>query len=115
VIGYKNSPTYVQRQINRLLRPFRQFTKAYVNDIIIYSKTLNNHVSYLRQVFTLLNKTNISINPTKAFIGYPSIQLLGQKVDSLGLSTAEDKLRAITALSFPITLSQLEIYLGFTG
>jgi len=95
----------VQRQINRLLRPFRQFAKVYVDDIIIHSKTLDNHVSHLRQVFTLLDKTNISINPAKAFIGYPSVQLLGQKVDSLGLSTAEDKLRAIAALSFPTTLS----------
>ena len=57
----------------------------------------------------------ISVNPQKAYLGYPSIQLLGQKVDSLGLWTAEDKLQAISKLSFPTTLAKLETYLGMTG
>ena len=43
------------------------------------------------------------------------MRLLGQKVDSLGLATAEDKLAAIAKLKFPTTLRQLETYLGLTG
>ncbi len=39
VMGYKNSPAYVQRQIDRLLRAFRQFARAYVDDIVIFSRT----------------------------------------------------------------------------
>ena len=115
VMGYKNSPAYVQRQIDRLLRPYKRFANAYVDDIVIHSRCLEDHVAHLRQVFRLLNDVNISINPAKAYVGYPSVQLLGQKVDSFGLSTAEDKLKAIAALSFPATLSQLETYLGLTG
>ena len=57
----------------------------------------------------------ISINPAKAFIGFPSIRLLGQHVDSLGLSTAAEKLEAIANLEFPKTLQQLETYLSLTG
>lgn len=41
--------------------------------------------------------------------------LLGQRVDSLGLTTAEDKLRAIRLLIYPETLGALEYYLGLTG
>lgn len=41
--------------------------------------------------------------------------LLGQKVDSLGLATAKEKLQAIYKLKFPRTLRQLEHYLGLTG
>ena len=115
VMGYKNSPAYVQRQIDRLLRALRKFARAYVDDVVVFSKTLEEHVDHLRQVFALFSKYGISINPAKAFLGYPSVQLLGQKVDSLGLYTAEDKLRAISKLRFPSTLSQLEIYLGLTG
>src|SRR5436189_4309518 len=58
---------------------------------------------------------NISVNPKKAFLGYPSIRILGQHVDSLGLSTDAEKLEAISRLEFPETLKQLEIYLGLTG
>lgn len=115
VMGYKNSPSYVQRQIDRILRPYRHCARAYVDDIVIFSRTLEDHVRQLRQIFGVLRSNNISIKPTKAFIGYPSVQLLGQKVDSLGLATTEEKLKAIAKLKFPRTLRQLEHYLGLTG
>lgn len=115
VMGYKNSPSYVQRQIDRVLRAYRKFARAYIDDIVIFSRTLEEHVVHLRQVFDVLKKNNISVKPTKAFIGYPSVRLLGQKVDSLGLATTEEKLAAIAKLKFPTTLRQLETYLALTG
>lgn len=115
VMGYKNSPAYVQRQIDRILREHRDYARAYVDDVVIHSATLEDHVKHLRAVFSLFAKYNISINPTKAFLGYPSVKLLGQKVDSFGLSTDEEKIRAIASLTFPHTLNALEHYLGLTG
>ena len=115
VMGYKNSPAYVQRQIDRLLRDYKVYARAYIDDVVIYSETLEEHVKHLRAIFGLFAKFNISINSKKAFLGYPSVNLLGQKVDSLGLSTSDEKLKAISRLSFPHTLSLLETYLGMTG
>lgn len=66
-------------------------------------------------MFTTLNQRNIRLAPSKSFIGYPSLRLLGQKVDALGLSIAEEKLAAISQLEFPTTLKNLETYLGMTG
>jgi hypothetical protein len=57
----------------------------------------------------------ISVKPTKIFLGYPLVQLLGQYVDSLGLVTTADKLEAIAKLKFPGILKELEYYLGLTG
>lgn len=115
VMGYKNSPAYVQRQIDRLLRRFRRFARAYVDDIVIFSKTAEEHAQHLRSVFAMLQHNNISIKPSKAFLGYPSVALLGQKVDSFGLSTSVEKLKAIAKIQFPKTLRLLETYLGLTG
>ena len=115
VMGYRNSPAYVQRRIDTILRPCRAYARAYVDDICIFSKSLREHIAHLREVFKILNSYNISLKPTKAFIGYPSVQLLGQRVDALELTTAQDKLEAITALEFPKTLKALETYLGMTG
>ncbi len=115
VMGYKNSPAYVQRQIDRLLRPHRQYARAYIDDVVIHSATLEDHVKHLRAVLGLFAKFNVSVNPKKAFIGYPSVKLLGQKVNSFGLATDEEKLKAIASLKFPYTLNALEHYLGFTG
>ena len=115
VMGYKGSIAYVQREIDRVLRPYRNFARVYVDDVVIASKTLKEHVEHLHQVFSLFVQKGISVKPTKSYIGYPSVKLLGQRVDSLGLSTAEEKLEAISKLQFPLTLSALETYLGLTG
>lgn len=115
VMSYRNSLAYVQRRIDIILRPCRIFARAYVDDICIFSKSLQEHIVHLREVFRILNSYNIGLKPSKAFIGYPSVQLLGQRVDALGMTTAKEKLEAITALEFPKTLKGLETYLGMTG
>lgn len=115
LMGYKGSPPYVQRQTDKLLRPLQGFAKAYVDDMITYSKTLEEHIDHLRRLFRLCREKRITLSPTKSFLGYPSVMLLGQRVDSLGMSTSAEKIRAIQALIFPANLRDLEIYLGLTG
>ena len=115
LMGYKGSPPYVQRQTDAMLRPFKHFAKAFVDDIIIYSRTLKEHLFHLRQIFELFRHKRVSLSPTKTFIGYPSVTLLGQRVDGLGMSTSQEKIQAISDLRFPETLRDLEIFLGLTG
>lgn len=115
VMGFRNSVAYVQRQIDQLLRPCRAFARAYVDDIVIFSRTSKEHALHLTEVFEILVQRRITLSPKKSYICYPTIKLLGQKVDALGLATDEEKLRAITNLDFPRTLRQLETYLGLTG
>lgn len=53
VMNYKNSLSYIQKQIDNLLKSFRQFARAYVDDIVVFSKTLEEHERYLHKVFEL--------------------------------------------------------------
>ena len=114
VMGCMNSIAYVQRQIDRILRPL-PYAKAYIDDIVSGAKKFHEYLSNLRELFTVLVQYNVSISPKKTFLGYPSVNLLGRHVDSLGLATAEDKLAAIKGLTYPTTLGKLEHYLGLTG
>jgi len=115
LMGYKGSPPYVQRQTDAMLRPLREFARAFVDDIVVFSHTLEAHLHHLRQLFTLLRSKNVSLAPSKSYLGYPSVLLLGQRVDSLGMTTSEEKIHAITSLRFPATLRELETFLGLTG
>ena len=56
VIKYKNSSTYVQRQINRFLRKFRKFVRVYVNDIVIFFYIKAKHEIHFREIFSVLMK-----------------------------------------------------------
>ena len=115
LMGYKGSPPYVQRQTDNMLRPFYDFARAYIDDIVVFSQTLDEHLEHLRKIFRLCEVRRITLSPNKSFLGYPTVTLLGQRVDSLGLSTSEEKIKAIQSLQFPKTLRDLEIYLGMTG
>jgi len=110
-MGFQNSPPYVQRQIDTLLRPCKAFARAYIDDIAIFCRVLSDHKDHLHQVFQLCDKKRIRLS----FIGYPSVQLLDHKVDVLGLTTNYEKLEAICLLKFLRTLKQLEHDLGLTG
>ena len=114
-MNYKNSSTYVQRQIDRLLREYRHFVRAYVNDIVVFSRTKIEHETHLRKVFSMLNKNNISIKLIKIFLSYSSVSLFDQKIDSLDLVTFEEKLKIIAKLRFSRIFRQFETYLDLTN
>ena len=111
IIRYKNSSTYMQRQSDRLLRVFRKFARAYVDDIVIFSRTTEKHATHLREIFSTPMNNNLFIKLSKAFIEYSTVSLLDQKIDSLDLTIAKKKLRAISRLHFSQTLRQLKIFL----
>ena len=69
----------------------------------------------LRVLFDIFLRYNISIQSTKSYLNYPDVALLGQRVNSLGLSTSEEKLKAVHLLRYSETLGALEYYLGLTG
>ena len=94
LMGFKGSPPYVQRQMDLMLQPLQDFVKAYINDMIIFSMTLEEHIQHVCQ------QKRISLSPEKSFLAYPSVVLLGQRVDSLGFSTTDEKIKAITSLTF---------------
>lgn len=114
-MGFRNSPAYVQRYMDRLLRPHQTFCRAFIDDIVIFSETEDEHLRHLETLFQLFQGKNLTISPTKSWIGYPSAQLLGFRVDALGLTTTEERMAAFAKLEFPRQLASLEQYIGATG
>jgi hypothetical protein len=111
VMKHRNTKTYVQREMNNILRDY-SWIKTYIDDVIVFSKTLKKHLNHLSQLFALFEKLNITLKTKKTYLDYLSISLLRQKVDSLDFITAKDKLKAIVKLSFFKTLRDLKKYLN---
>lgn len=114
-MGFCNSPSYVQRQVDKSLRPYRAYARGYIDDIVIFSKTLKEYLLHLDSILKLLAQQRITLHLKTTFLGYPSAVLLGQRVQRLGLRTSDEKLAALANLQFPATLKQLATCLGMTG
>ncbi len=115
IMGYINSVAYIQQEINNILRRVRAWARAYVDDIICDAKSLPDLLDKLRVLFDIFLRYNILIKPMKSFLNYPDVGLLGQRVNSLGLTTSDEKLKAIRLLTYPDTFGALEYYLGLIG
>lgn len=111
---FKESSAYVQRQIDTILRSHKEYSRIFIDDIVIYSKTLKDHIQHLHTIFDLLRSRNISLSSIKIFLDYSSVQLLEQKIDAFDFITAVEKIEVIVRLQFSETFKDLEIYLEFT-
>ena len=86
-----------------------------MDDIIFAARMLTEHIGQICQLFSRFISLNITIKPTKSYLGYPSVTLLGHHVDSFGLSMTEGCLATMAKITFPEMLQELETYLRMTG
>jgi len=114
LMGFRNPPAYTQRYMDRLLLK-HPYCRAFIDDIVIYSDMKGDHLQHLATIFSLFQSKNLSTAPKKSFIGYPGVELLGFRVDGLGLTTTIERVAAFKNLAFPSTLKALEQYIGMTG
>lgn len=115
IMGYIDFVAYIQWEIVNILKSGWDWAHTYVNDIICKARFLDNLLSKLRILFEIFVAYNIFIKPTKIFLNYPDVRLLGQEVNTLSMTTAKKKLNAIRLLQYPLTVGILEYYLGLTG
>ena len=84
-----------------------------MDDIIVYSKDKNQHLTHLEKVLDLLQKSDVTLTLKKCHFAYPSIKALGHHVSKLGLSTLKKKTKAIRKLQFSRNLKKLNHGLDF--
>ena len=111
--GLRNGPSIFQRIMQNILSPYLWlFCLVYIDDIVIYSKSYEDHIGHLDKVLEVIEQAGITLSSSKCHLFYGSILLLGHKVSRLGLSTHAEKVKAIVELDWPRKLSQLQAFLG---
>jgi len=105
--GLKNAPSHFQRVVDSILGMYRlDFALAYIDDIIIYSKTLEEHLDHVDKVLEALRSIGMTITEEKCHFAYDNVELLGHRVGRLGLSTLKERVEAINALPYPKTVKE---------
>jgi len=111
--GWRNGPPVFQRAMQEILSPFLWvFTLVYIDDIVVYSKTFEEHLKHVEVVLKAISESGLTLSPPKCHLGYRSIVVLGNIVSRLGLSTHHEKLKAMWELEAPKDRKKLETFLG---
>ena len=107
-------PAYFQELMTGILKDF-SFAIAYLDDIIIFSKTPQEHLSHIRMVFEKLKSANLSMKKSKCSFFSKEIQYLGHILSATGIQPLPSKTHAIQHMNPPTTPKQVRAFLGLVG
>ena len=108
------APAYFQELMTGILKDF-PFAIAYLDDIIIFSKTPQEHLSHICMVFEKLKTANLSMKKSKCSFFSKEIQYLGHILSATGIQPLPSKTHAIQHMNPPTTPKQVRAFLGLVG
>jgi hypothetical protein len=114
--GLCNAPATFQELMNSIFSKYlRKFVLVFFDDILIYSKTLPEHLSHLQTVLTLLRTHQLKAKMSKCLFGQPHVDYLGHIISANGVQTDPSKIQDIINWTVPHNVKQLRRFLGLTG
>uniref|UniRef100_A0ABD2WA59 RNA-directed DNA polymerase n=1 Tax=Trichogramma kaykai TaxID=54128 RepID=A0ABD2WA59_9HYME len=109
--GLKNAGQTFQRFIDEVTRGL-PFCYVYIDDILIYSRSQEEHRRHLEILFKRLHEYGLVINLDKCTFGQPEVRFLGYLVSEAGVRPPEDRIQAILDYTLPKTAHDLRRFLG---
>ena len=85
---------------------------VYLDDIIVFSRSFEEHISRLEAVFARICKAGLKISPKKCFIFQKQVSFLGHVVNAEGISPDPKKIEAITSWPTPTNVKDVRSFLG---
>ena len=94
--GLKNAGATYQRLMTKIFKPLiGRSVEVYIDDIVVKIKTREEHVLHLQEVFHLLRKYGMKLNPSKCAFGVSAGKFLGFMVSQRGIEVCPDQVKAV--------------------
>ncbi|CAF5044795.1 unnamed protein product, partial [Rotaria magnacalcarata] len=105
--GITNGPATFQRIINHILGPARwKYALAYIDDVIIYSKTFEEHLIHLNDICTMLKNARFRLNPEKCEIAQTQTDYLGHNIKNGEIRPSPNNINGLLNTRLPQTADE---------
>ena len=114
--GLTNSGASFQRLKGHILRGLEyRFALIYIDDIIIFSKSIDEHLTRLEEGFRRLREADVKLNPKKCSFVKQRIEYLGHVVTPEGIFPDPGKVEVVKNFPTPASLRELKSFLGLAN
>ena len=114
--GLKGAPATFQRMMDKVLMKYLyKFCFVYMDDIVIFSKSLQEHMQHIKLVFNELRNYNLKIQLDKSEFLRKDVPFLGHIITPEGIKPNPNKLKSIMKYPIPKTQKEVKSFLAMTG
>ena len=114
--GLSNAPATFQARINEVLREYLDvFCTAYIDDVLVYSDTLEEHKIHVRRVLKALGDAGLQLDIDKCEFDQKSVKYLGMIISTDGVSMDPDKVRSVLKWQTPANVKDVQAFIGFAN
>jgi hypothetical protein len=114
--GLTNAPATFQCLMNAVFQEqMRKFVLIFMDDILVYSPTLETHVGHLQHVFHTLQNHQLYAKKSKCSFAVRQIEYLGHVISDKGVATDPSKTATMSKWHVPTSHTELRGFLGLTG
>jgi hypothetical protein len=114
--GLCNAPATFMYLMNELFKKhLDNFVIVYIDDILIYSKTKEEHAEHVRKVLDILRENKLYAKKEKCEMFCTNVSFLGHRVGADGIGMEKDKIDAILNWPAPTDVEQIQKFLGLSG
>jgi hypothetical protein len=115
-MGLCNSPGIFMQLMNDTFADFlNRFVLVFLDDIVVYSDTLEEHEQHVRQALARLRQQRLYAKASKSALCKREVEFLGHMVGEHGLRVMQDKIEAVRDWPVPTNLRELRAFLGLAG
>jgi len=105
--GITNGPATFQRVINHILGPVRwKYALAYIDDVIIYSNTFEEHLTHLNEICQILKNARFRLNPEKCEISRTQTDYLGHRIKHGEIRPSPNNIHGLLNTKLPTTADE---------
>ena len=111
--GLRNSPAHYQTKVSQILGKMAfKHAICYIDDILIHSKSFDDHMSHLRQLFTKFRDAGLKFHPEKCVFGKTQVQYLGYTFSQDGVHLDPSATQNVRNFPTPKTSKDIRVFLG---
>ncbi|GKF29271.1 putative reverse transcriptase domain-containing protein, partial [Tanacetum coccineum] len=114
--GLSNAPAVFMDLMNMVCKPYLdRFVIVFIDDILIYSKSIKEHEGHLKLILNLLKNEELYAKFSKCEFWLSKVQFLGHVIDNKGIHVDSAKIEAINDWASPKTPTEIRQFLGLAG